>query len=81
VTMSLSFMRVAGLKGVSRTRLRLQAICVLAFWTESAWLLLPVVPERKDCLSKLGDPGDIGGFDVVEIDLIRFHARLLSIGG
>jgi hypothetical protein len=36
-------------------------ICVLASWTESAWLLLPVVPEGKDCLSKLGDPGDIGG--------------------
>lgn len=34
-------------------------ICVFASWTESALLfLVPVVPERKDCLSNWGEPGD-----------------------
>lgn len=36
-------------------------ICALASWTESALLILvPVVPERKDCLSNWGELGDMG---------------------
>ncbi len=38
-------------------------ICAFTSCTESAALAFvrPVVPERKDCLSNCGEPGDIGG--------------------